>query len=248
MELEDVKDVKKKINLIINSNILLKCIFKIVIFYENIKLKIENNILWIIIFMFFSLIPISFIFFNFNFSIYNVEKISLFIFKKDLNLILQQSFLSKIGIYLLYFSELMFFYISLFLNILFLNMLLEKTKDILNSIKESKVFYSISYLIIFLINKPFLSKITLDILNQILLFLIIILIIHIFYLIVLKIKNNFKNKIYKKMNEDINFLILSNFLNLKKILNIQDKDIIKFLEKKSLQIEEYRNCKILDNF
>lgn len=127
-------------------------------------------------------------------------------------------------------------------------MLLEKTKDILNSIKESKVFYSISYLIIFLINKPFLSKITLDILNQILLFLIIILIIHIFYLIVLKIKNNFKNKIYKKMNEDINFLILSNFLNLKKILNIQDKDIIKFLEKKSLQIEEYRNFKILDNF
>lgn len=56
MELEDVKDVKKKINLIINSNILLKCIFKIVIFYENIKLKIENNILGIIIFMFFSLI------------------------------------------------------------------------------------------------------------------------------------------------------------------------------------------------
>lgn len=248
MELEDVKDVKKKINLIINSNILLKCIFKIVIFYENIKLKIENNILGIIIFMFFSLIPISFIFFNFNFSIYQVEKISLFIFKKDLNLILQQSFLSKIGIYLLYFTELMFFYISLFLNILFLNMLLEKTKDILNSIKESKVFYSICYLIIFLINKPFLSKITLDILNQILLFLIIILIIHILFLISLKIKNNFKNKIYKKMNEDLNFLILSNFLNLKKILNIQDKDIIKFLEKKSLQIEEYRNCKILDNF
>jgi len=77
MEINSIKELKNRLNLIIKSNILLRFIFSLIFFLKNVKNNISNNKLLIILLILFSAIPIAITMFYFDLSIYNIEKLIL---------------------------------------------------------------------------------------------------------------------------------------------------------------------------
>ncbi len=238
MEMNSIKELKNRLNLVIKSNILLRFIFSLIFFFKNVKNNISNNKLSIILLILFSAIPIAITMFYFDLSIYNIEKL---ILKEKTN----YHFLIKIGIIILKVIELIFLYISFLLNFLFINSLFQKTK---NLFKENNFFYILFVLIIYLLNTKWLYLITESLLKQILVFILIIMLIHIMYLIIEYLKNKIYVFIEKKMNNDIDYLVIIRFLKLNKILIFEDKEMVDFLNKNKNKIEEYKNNLMLENF
>lgn len=182
MEINSIKELKNRLNLVIKSNILLRFIFSLDFFCKSLESKIAKNDLSIILFIILSIIPIAIIMFYFDLSLYNIEKL---ILKEKTN----YHFLTKIGIVIFKVIELIFLYISFLLNFLFIKSIFQKTK---NLFKENNFFYILFVLIIYLLNTKWLYLITESLIKQILIFISIIILIHIMYLII----EHLKNKIY----------------------------------------------------